>query len=174
MFSEGIAQERLADLNPYWREIYSRGLFVGPKIVKVKDIARTYPDFKWPISRLGWQASTRTVNGGPAWAPPPKPLPKLTLTQRIQHKLEKIFTRSKTQIQSGVDSTFNSVNTFLANSFDTLFISVAILLFGYGLLLSAPFSAGHHLKPHVTSRRRTCWKDCTNPHQTTLEATSKR
>lgn len=87
LFSAVIAHERLGDLNYYWREIYSSGLFAGPRLVTNADINGRFPKFKWPLSRLGWEPATRTVNGGPAYPPPPKPAPKLSFTQRVERKV---------------------------------------------------------------------------------------
>lgn len=47
-------------------------------MVTYGDVRRAYPGYALPLGTLGWEASTRTVNGGPAWAPPPpkpKPVP---------------------------------------------------------------------------------------------------
>jgi hypothetical protein len=87
LYSAVIAHEKLSNLNPYWRDVYANGFFAGQRLVENADIRRMFPKFKWPLSRLEWEASTRTVNGGPAWAPPPKPLPRLSRAERAQRKL---------------------------------------------------------------------------------------
>jgi hypothetical protein len=89
LFSAVVAHERLGDLNSYWREIYWGGLFAGPRMVTNADINGRYPRFRWPLSRLGWEPATRTVNGGYAYPPPPKPAPRLSFTQRVERKVLK-------------------------------------------------------------------------------------
>ena len=32
LYSAAVADERLSNLNPYWRNVYARGLFAGPAI----------------------------------------------------------------------------------------------------------------------------------------------
>ena len=35
------------------------------------DLNGIYPNYQLPRGTLGWEPSTRTVNGGPGWAPKP-------------------------------------------------------------------------------------------------------
>lgn len=89
LYSAAVAHERLSGLNPYWRWIYGNGLFAGSRYVSYDDVRRTYPNYQLPRGTYGWEPSTRTVNGGPGWAPKPKAPPKLTTEQRIVRKLGK-------------------------------------------------------------------------------------
>jgi outer membrane protein assembly factor BamD (BamD/ComL family) len=87
LFSAVVGHERLGDLNSYWRGIYEQKLFAGPRMVTNADINGRFPKFNWPLSRLGWEPATRTVNGGHAYPPPPKPAPRLSFTQRVERKV---------------------------------------------------------------------------------------
>lgn len=93
LYSAAVAHERLSDLNPYWRSIYEKGLFAGSRKVTYTDVKRAYPTYQLPRGTDGWEASTRTVNGGSGWAPKPKPPPKLTLTQKIERRIKSLFDR---------------------------------------------------------------------------------
>jgi TolA-binding protein len=139
LYSAAVSHDRLSDLNPFWREIYKAKLFAGPEMITYTDVKRSYPRYQLPRSTYGWQPSKRTVNGGPAWAPPQKPLPKLTLTQRMEHKFAKIYSLSKTRIGTITSSAAGAANTFLSGIFDGLLIVVATMLLGYALLLSVHF-----------------------------------
>ncbi len=89
LYSAVIAHEKLSDLNPYWRDVYGDGFFAGPRWVGNADIRRMFPKFRWPTSRIGWQASSRSVRGGPTYDALPKPPPKLTREQRLVNKLSR-------------------------------------------------------------------------------------
>lgn len=76
LYSAAVAHERLAAFNGYWGEQYSNGRHAGRRMVTYDDVRRAYPSYQLPKGTFGWEAYTRTVNGGPAWdAPPPKPKP---------------------------------------------------------------------------------------------------
>lgn len=76
LYSAAVAHERLANFNGYWRSQYENGRHAGRRLVTYDDVRRLYPKYRIPIGTYGWEASTRTVNGGPGWAPlPPKPKP---------------------------------------------------------------------------------------------------
>lgn len=87
LYSAAVANEQLSNLNPYWRSVYERGVFVGSRQVTYKDVKRAYPSYQLPRGTNGWEASTRTVNGGPGWTSKPKPPPKLTRAQKIEQRL---------------------------------------------------------------------------------------
>lgn len=89
LYSAVVAHEKLGSLNPYWRDVYSSGFYASPRWVGNADIRRMFPKFRWPRSRLGWEASSRRVKGGPTYDPLPKPPPKLTTEQRVVRKVEK-------------------------------------------------------------------------------------
>lgn len=89
LYSAVISHEKLGDLNPYWRDIYGDGFFAGPRWVGNADIRRMFPKFRWPRSRVDWQASSRSVKGGPTYEALPKPHPKLTREQRLVNRLSR-------------------------------------------------------------------------------------
>jgi outer membrane protein assembly factor BamD (BamD/ComL family) len=130
LFSAAVAHERLSDLNPYWSEIYRSGLFAGQKLVTFGDIARSYPHFRWPISRVGWEAATRTVNCGPGWAAPPKPAPKLTRTQKIERVLTRVGNEFLTMIRPKIDVVLDATTSFLRGCFYGLLMIVGMLIVG--------------------------------------------
>jgi tetratricopeptide (TPR) repeat protein len=87
LYTAAVCHERLSSYNPYWRGIYQSGLHAGQRMVTYEDVKATYPNYQMPRGTYGWQPSTRTVNGGPAFQAPPKP-PKppvrLTKTARVK------------------------------------------------------------------------------------------
>ncbi len=91
LYSLLVAQEKLGDMNYYWREIYGNGFFVGTREYAWADIRRMYPKFRWPKSKEGWEASTRTVSGGPAYEPLPKKKPPLSFGERVSRKLSRWY-----------------------------------------------------------------------------------
>lgn len=142
LFSAAVADERLADLNLYWREIYGRGLFAGSQPVSFADLNRLYPKYRWPKSRNGWEASTRTINGGPAWAPPPKPpkpAPKLTHEQKIRATVDRLYKEFQPKVEQKVDAVVGRVDSSLQAIFDAALAMIALLLGCYGFLLWVHF-----------------------------------
>ena len=84
LYTAAVCHERLSNYNPYWREIYEKGLHAGARMVTYADVKATYPNYQMPRGTYGWQPSTRTVNNGPGWAAAPKPPPRLTRTARLK------------------------------------------------------------------------------------------
>jgi outer membrane protein assembly factor BamD (BamD/ComL family) len=84
LYTAAVCHERLSNYNPYWRGIYQNGLHAGERMVTYADVKATYPNYQLPRGTYGWQPSTRTVNDGPGWARPPKPLPRLTKRERLK------------------------------------------------------------------------------------------
>lgn len=84
LYTAAVCHERLSNYNPYWREIYEMGLHAGQRMVTYTNVKAVYPHYQLPRGTYGWQPSTRTVNGGPAWAAPPKPAPPLTRKARLK------------------------------------------------------------------------------------------
>ncbi len=84
LYTAAVCHERLSNYNPYWRGIYQNGLHAGERMVTYADVKAAYPNYQLPRGTFGWQPSTRTVNNGPGWAAPPKPLPRLTKRERLR------------------------------------------------------------------------------------------
>ncbi|MGB7926184.1 MAG: outer membrane protein assembly factor BamD [Pyrinomonadaceae bacterium] len=93
LYTAAVCHERLSDFNPYWREMYQRGLHAGQRMVTYDDVRRMYPDYRLPRGTRGWEPSTRTVNGGAGWDAPPKPQPRPSRLARLKLKLEYIARR---------------------------------------------------------------------------------
>lgn len=94
LYTAAVCHERLADFNPYWRDMYHRGLHAGQRMVTYEDVRRTYPDYQLPRGTRGWEPSSRTVNGGAGWAARPQPQPRPTRLARLKLKLEYILRRA--------------------------------------------------------------------------------
>lgn len=139
LFSVVVAHERLSDLNPYWRNIYESGLFVGTRHQTNKDIRQLYPKFRWPLSRLGWEASTRTVNGGPAYPALPKPPPKLSITQRIERKLKKYADIFEAKVSPKIERAADDYFSFLRGIFYGLIAIMIMFAAGYAVLIATHF-----------------------------------
>ena len=139
MYSAVIAHERLSDLNEYWRNSYSHELFVGSRYVTNRDIVSSFPHFRWPLSRLGWQASSRTVNGGPAYAPLPKSAPKLTCTHRGERILKKVTDLFDAKITPRIKAMEDVYNGFWQSCFYALLTIVGIILIVYASILGYHF-----------------------------------
>lgn len=76
LYTAAVCHDRLAEYNNYWREIYHGGGHAGERMVTYDDVRVAYPEYRLPRGTLGWEPSTRTVNGGPGWDKPPKPKPR--------------------------------------------------------------------------------------------------
>jgi TolA-binding protein len=88
LYTAAVCHERLANYNGYWRGVYVAGLHAGSRMVTYADVKAAYPTYQLPRGTYGWQPSTRTVNGGPGWAAPPKYIPPPTRMARLKIKLE--------------------------------------------------------------------------------------
>jgi TolA-binding protein len=87
LYTAVLCQQRLANFNGYWREMYERGLHAGARMVTFADLLRAYPRYRMPLVG-NWEPSTRTVDGRPAWPAPPKPR-RLTGMERARAKLRR-------------------------------------------------------------------------------------
>jgi TolA-binding protein len=90
LYTAAVCHERLAEYNSYWRDVYDAGLHAGQRMVTYADVKAAYPNYQLPRGTYGWQPSTRTVNDGPGWAPPPKPAPRPSRWARLRSKVEKV------------------------------------------------------------------------------------
>ncbi|HTK38958.1 MAG TPA: tetratricopeptide repeat protein, partial [Pyrinomonadaceae bacterium] len=117
LYTAAVAQDRLSKFNPYWRSIYEQGLFAGPLMVTYADVKRHYPLYKFPRGTDGWEASTRTVNGGPAYPAPPKPAPKLTRTQKVERILGRVTDKLSAAIRPKVTAFIDATTSFVRGVF---------------------------------------------------------
>jgi TolA-binding protein len=95
LYTAAVCQQRLSNYNEYWRRAYADGLHAGATRVTYEDVRRTYPGYRFPRGANGWEPSTRTVNGGPAWPATPKPK---ELTRAAWARLE--IKRAETRVGS--------------------------------------------------------------------------
>jgi hypothetical protein len=103
------------------------------------DINRLYPKFRWPLSRLGWEASTRTVDGGPAYPPPPKPAPKFTRTQKAERILNRVPDKFASVVKPKVTAFMDAATSFVRGVFYAVLAIECLLLIGYGSVLTFNF-----------------------------------
>jgi outer membrane protein assembly factor BamD (BamD/ComL family) len=139
LFSAAVAHERVSNLNPYWRDIYTKGLFAGPKDVDLSDVRSLYPNYKMPRAEKGWEPSTRTVNGGPGWEPKPKPLPKPTRTQNFERKFKRYFGMVEGWITPKFWAVTEGYTSYVREWLDALLTAVGTLLAGYLVLVGFHF-----------------------------------
>lgn len=90
-YTAAVCHERLSSYNPYWRDLYSAGLHAGKRMVTYTDVKAAYPTYQLPRGTYGWQPATRTVNGGPGWAAPPKYVPPPSRWARLKSAVENFF-----------------------------------------------------------------------------------
>ncbi|MGQ0543239.1 MAG: tetratricopeptide repeat protein, partial [Blastocatellia bacterium] len=102
LYSAAVAHQRLAERNGPWGIFYTRGLFAGPRNLTYADVRNIYPRYQLPRGTYGWEPSTRTVSSGPAWASPPKPLPRLTRTERAWRKLNGWYEAYSPQVKDNI------------------------------------------------------------------------
>ncbi len=146
LYSAAVAQQRVSNLNPYWRDIYSKGLFAGPREIGLSEVRSTYPNYQLPRGTDGWEPSSRTVNGGPGWAPEPKPAPPLTQTQKFERRLKYISETFRLSVKPRIDSvttwTGSAVDGYISiiNSvLSWLLALICLMLTGYFALVAVYF-----------------------------------
>ncbi len=139
LYSAAVAQERLSNLNNYWREIDGVGLFAGPKLVTYADVKSTYPRYQLPRGTDGWEPSTRTVNGGPGWAPPPKPTPKLTREQKFRGMIGRLYNDIQPKVGHKVDAVIQRYHSSVQSILNAVLAVIATMIGSYGLLLWVHF-----------------------------------
>lgn len=91
LYTAAVCHERLSNYNEYWRAMYAAGQHAGDRMVTYRDVRIAYPDYQLPRATYAWEPSTRTVSGGPGWAAPPKPQPRLTRRQRLKQYVERFW-----------------------------------------------------------------------------------
>jgi outer membrane protein assembly factor BamD (BamD/ComL family) len=90
LYTAAVCHERLANYNEYWRSMYAAGMHAGDRLVTYADVKAAYPDYQLPRGTYAWEPATRTVNGGPGWAAPPKPKARLSWRERLKLYVEKL------------------------------------------------------------------------------------
>ncbi|MFN0123872.1 MAG: tetratricopeptide repeat protein [Blastocatellia bacterium] len=88
LYTAAVCHERLSDYYEYWRDLYSDGGHAGARMVTYADVRKTYPGYQLPAGTQGWEPMTRTVNGGPGFAPPPPRPIRLTRWQKMNLLVE--------------------------------------------------------------------------------------
>ncbi len=139
LYTAVVAHRRLASYNNYWRKIYDNGLQSGGHLVTFRDVKSLYPKYQMPRGEEGWEPITRTVNGGPGWAAPPKPLPKLTRTQKFKRYLKRFEEFFQSKIQTKIDSATESYTTYLWRCLTAILIAFGLIFTWYGSVLSFHF-----------------------------------
>lgn len=139
LYTSAVIHQRLGDYNDYWRDIYGQGLHAGERKVTFSDVKSAYPKYRFPRGTDGWEASTRTVNGGPGWSAPPKPLPKLTRSQKFKRYLKRFNEFFQSKIQSKIDSATESYTTYLWRCLTAILIAFSLIFTWYGSVLSFHF-----------------------------------
>jgi TolA-binding protein len=84
LYTAAVCHERLSNYNEYWSNAYRRGQHAGDRMVTYADVKAAYPNYQLPRGTYLWEPVTRTVKGGPGWAAPPKPKPRLTFRERLK------------------------------------------------------------------------------------------
>lgn len=135
LYSAAVAHQHLSNLNPYWRSIYENGLYAGNRIVTYAIVRSTYPKYQFPRGTNGWEASSRTVNGGPGWAAPPKPLPKITRTEKYTRLLKHFLSAAQTAIQPKVNLAVDAYTTFWTRCLYAVVIACGLIFVWYGTVL---------------------------------------
>ena len=139
LYTSAVIHERLSDYNPYWRNVYEKGLHPGERLVKYSDVKSAYPKYQLPRGTYGWEASTRTVNGGTGWTALPKPLPKLTRTQKFKHYLRRFTNAFQTNVQPKVDGAVESYTTYLWRCLYAVLIAFGLVFSWYTAVLGLHF-----------------------------------
>jgi outer membrane protein assembly factor BamD (BamD/ComL family) len=150
LYSAAVAHERLSDINDYWRGIYENGLFAGPRYVTYADVRSAYPRYQLPRGTDGWEPSTRTVNGGPGWAPKARPAPPLTRTQKFERRLKYVSDRFQTLIRPRIGSFTGWIGSLFDGYISAINVSLSWLLTIVSLLLAGYFALlGVHFRSYL-------------------------
>ena len=91
LYTAAVCHERLANYNPYWRDIYSSSLHAGARMVTYANVKAAYPRYQLPRGTYAWEPATRTVNGGPGRAAPPRPEPRPSKWERLEQLATKTY-----------------------------------------------------------------------------------
>src|ERR1043165_2091134 len=142
-YTAAVCHEHLSGYNPYWRDIYDSGLHAGQRMVTYMDVKAAYPSYQLPRGTFGWQPSTRTVNDGPGWAPPPKPVPRPSQWARIQAKAGDVYKK--------VEEVHNRARIVWTNV--SRWITFAFLLFGVGFTARIAAQNRKTLRPKIVRLR---------------------
>ena len=142
LYTAAVAHRRLLNYNSYWRRLYQNGLHAGEQLVTFREIRSLYPKYQMPRAEQGWEPMTRTVNGGPGWAPPPpkpKPVPKPTRAQRFKRILKHVVADLQTVLQRKVSDVEHRYSTLLQSCLEAIFWAVGLIGIWYGAVLGLHF-----------------------------------
>ncbi len=134
LYTSAVCHDRLRNYNGYWRTIYENGGYAGDKLITYKDVKRIYPDYRFPLGTNGWEPMTRTVNGGPGWAIPPKPKPKPpppTFRQRTFSKLKGFAKSTIKTIKKTLRRSMKMMLRFTRHTMTFVLALVQCLWFGF-------------------------------------------
>ena len=155
LYSAAVAHERVSNLNPYWRDIYSQGLFAGPRNIGFADVRSFFPKYRFPKSSEGWEPSTRTVNGGPGWDPKPKPAPPLTRTQKFERRLKYASGKFSELVKPKIDSATTWVGSIFSGYVSVINYALSWLLTVVVLMLGGYFALlGFHYRTWLLAAAR--------------------
>ncbi len=142
LYTAVVAHRRLANYNNYWRRLYQNGLQAGERLVTFQEIRSIYPKYQMPRAEQGWEPMTRTVNGGPGWAPPPpklKPVPKPTRAQKLKRFLRHVVADLHSRLQHKADAIENRYTTLLQRCMSVIVWIAGALGLWYGAVLGLHF-----------------------------------
>src|SRR6185295_3257997 len=142
-YTAAVCHEHLSGYNPYWRDIYDSGLHPGQRMVTYMDVKAAYPTYQLPRGTFGWQPSTRTVNDGPGWALPPKPVPRPSRWARIQAKAGDAYKKAE-ELYNRAWIVWTNVSRW---------ITFAFLLFGVGFTARIAAQNRKSLRPKIVRLR---------------------
>ena len=142
LYTAVVAHRRLANYNDYWRRLYQNGLQAGKHRSTFREIRSLYPKYQMPRAEQGWEPMTRTVNGGPGWAPPPpkpKPVPKPTRTQKFKRLLARFWVPFQTDMQRKVDAAEERYAAHLRRCLYAVLAAFGLIGGWYGTVLGLHF-----------------------------------
>ena len=129
LYTAAVCHERLAAYNEYWRNVYSGGGHAGERMVDYNFVRAAYPKYRLPRGTLGWEPSTRTVNGGPGWDALPKPKPRPSkcargadLFNKWMNEFIKILNRIVSDVEYTLKTAWNAIASAIAWVFHWIWV----------------------------------------------------
>lgn len=93
-------------------------------MVTYADVRRVYPFYQLPRGTNGWEAATRTVNGGAGWTPKPKPVPTLTHAQKIEQTVKRLIVSSGTRVVGAGNFIATAILAFLRDCLYAFIVAI--------------------------------------------------